>query len=470
MGTKERDQDKVYLLILDIGCMVLSFFLATWIRYGFQIESWFWEVYGFAFVFVIVSYICIYFLFDSCDGIFKRGFFDEFVNVFQSNIILALFITGILFLYQKGAIYSRAFFACFFFCNVSINYVVRQYFKIILLSYYKKSDSSSKVMIVTNADQANEIIRHMRIERMWNYQITGLAVLDRSMVGACILGVEVVADSESLYDVITKEAVDEIFISVTYDNPLQLEEMILEFENMGVTVNLSIAAFQLNVKEKTIKSFGGYHVLTFSTKAFDIRSMALKRGMDIIGGLVGMLITALLAVLVAPAIWIESHGALVFSQIRVGKNGRRFKIYKFRSMYEDAEQRKKELMNQNEMEGLMFKVANDPRITKIGKFIRKTSIDEFPQFLNVLKGEMSLVGTRPPTEDEFLQYEGRHKRRLALKPGITGLWQVNGRNEINDFEDVVRLDLEYIDHWSMWLDLKILVKTIVVVLFRIGAK
>jgi lipopolysaccharide/colanic/teichoic acid biosynthesis glycosyltransferase len=139
-------------------------------------------------------------------------------------------------------------------------------------------------------------------------------------------------------------------------------------------------------------------------------------------------------------------------------------------MYADAEARKKELLAKNEMQGLMFKMENDPRITKVGRFIRKTSIDELPQFFNVLKGDMSLVGTRPPTEDEFLQYKGRHKRRLSLKPGITGLWQVSGRSEIVDFEDVVRLDLEYIDHWSLLQDIKLLFKTVFVVVFRVGAK
>ena len=145
--------------------------------------------------------------------------------------------------------------------------------------------------------------------------------------------------------------------------------------------------------------------------------------MDIVGAIVGLLITGIVTVFLAPALLIESPGPLFFSQVRVGKNGRRFKIYKFRSMYMDAEERKKELMSQNEMEGLMFKMENDPRVTKVGKFIRKTSIDELPQFWNILKGEMSLVGTRPPTEDEFLQYEGYHRRRLNMTPGLTGLWQ-----------------------------------------------
>ena len=145
-------------------------------------------------------------------------------------------------------------------------------------------------------------------------------------------------------------------------------------------------------------------------------------------------------------------------------------MYKFRSMYRDAEERKKALMEQNEMKGLMFKMTDDPRITKVGRFIRATSIDELPQFFNVLKGDMSLVGTRPPTVDEFMQYAGYHKRRLSIKPGITGLWQVSGRSNIEDFEDVVKLDLEYIDNWSLALDIKILFKTVLVVFKKDGSR
>jgi exopolysaccharide biosynthesis polyprenyl glycosylphosphotransferase len=214
----------------------------------------------------------------------------------------------------------------------------------------------------------------------------------------------------------------------------------------------------------------GYHVLTFSSKLFNTSQLHIKRLFDITGGLVGCFLTLFIGLFVATAILIESPGPIFFSQIRVGKNGRRFRIYKFRSMYLDAEERKLELLAQNEMDGFMFKIKEDPRITKVGKFLRKTSLDEFPQFFNILKGDMSLVGTRPPTEDEFLQYEGRHKRRLALKSGLTGLWQVSGRSNITSFEEVVKMDLDYIDNWSFLLDIKILLKTIWVVLFNRGSR
>ncbi|MBE9550468.1 MAG: sugar transferase, partial [Proteobacteria bacterium] len=167
---------------------------------------------------------------------------------------------------------------------------------------------------------------------------------------------------------------------------------------------------------------------------------------------------------------IDSPGPVLFKQLRVGMHGRRFYLYKFRSMVADAESQKAALFAKSEMNGPMFKMERDPRITRVGRFLRKTSLDEFPQFINVLKGEMSLVGTRPPTPDEVKQYEDWHRRRISIKPGITGLWQISGRNVITDFAEVVKLDLEYIDGWRLSKDLMILWKTVWVVLARKGAK
>lgn len=467
---KNKDHAKAYIQILDIICIVISFLAAIGIRYGFKVDNVFGTIYGFIFFLILLSYLSFFNIFDFFTGIFKRGFYDEFVSVFQLNMLLALFISALLFMLQRGAIYSRIFFASFFFLNIWITYIARQYLKVILLAYYKRSGSSNKVFIVTTSDQATDIITRMRNERLWEYLVTGFVIVDRDMVGETIAGLPVKGNRDNLFQVITKDVVDEVFIRVYYDKELKLNEIILQLENMGITVNLSVTAYDLNIREKTIENLGGYPVLTFSTKVFDFSSLLLKRAMDICGAFVGLLITGIICIVIAPAILLESKGPLVFSQIRVGKNGRRFKIYKFRSMYQDAEERKQELMALNEMNGLMFKITDDPRITKVGRFIRKTSIDELPQFFNVLKGDMSLVGTRPPTEDEFLQYEGRHKRRLTLKPGITGLWQVSGRSDIDNFEDVVKMDLDYIDHWSIWLDLKLLIKTVVVVVFSRGAK
>ena len=211
-------------------------------------------------------------------------------------------------------------------------------------------------------------------------------------------------------------------------------------------------------------------MLSYEASTFDYRRLFVKRIMDIAGALIGLAVTIVLTPFIALAIKLDSKGPVFFAQKRVGKNGRYFKLYKFRSMYVDAEERKKELMAQNEMEGPMFKVEHDPRITKVGAFLRKTSLDELPQFYNILIGNMSLVGTRPPTVDEFNQYELYFRRRLSIKPGLTGLWQVSGRSDITDFKEVVRLDLEYIDHWSLTSDIRILLITVWVVVMKKGAR
>ena len=197
----------------------------------------------------------------------------------------------------------------------------------------------------------------------------------------------------------------------------------------------------------------------------------VRRAQDIFFSLLALIALSPLMLLTCIAVWIDSPGASpVFSQLRVGRNGKLFRLYKFRSMCPNAESKLNDLLKDNEMDGPVFKMKDDPRITRVGHFIRKTSIDELPQFFDVLRGDMSLVGTRPPTLDEYKQYESHHKRRLSMKPGITGLWQVSGRSDIEDFEEVVKLDVAYIDNWSLWGDVKILFKTIYVVFAGKGAK
>lgn len=222
----------------------------------------------------------------------------------------------------------------------------------------------------------------------------------------------------------------------------------------------------------------------FRGYGFNVYGDILYRNMAIFLGFadLGCIFTGIITIFVGPAIYLASPGPIFFSQERVGKNGKKFKMYKFRSMYMDAEARKAELMKENKLgDGKMFKMDFDPRVignkvlpdgahkTGVGDFIRRTSLDEFPQFFNVLKGDMSIVGTRPPLISETNLYEPRHKARLAIKPGITGMWQVSGRSDITDFEEVVRLDKEYIENWDIGLDIKILLKTVMVVAKKDGS-
>ena len=274
---------------------------------------------------------------------------------------------------------------------------------------------------------------------------------------------------DNLVTYATRSVVDQVVINLPSEKFL-IADFVSQFEMMGVPVAVNIAALEFVTNgEKGIQRFGNSSVVNFSTTFYRSSDVALKRVIDIIGSLVGLIICGLVSIFLAPLIK-RDGGPAIFVQDRVGRNGRVFKFYKFRSMRVDAEEIKKDLMSQNQMQGGMFKIENDPRITKIGHFIRKTSLDELPQFWNVLKGDMSLVGTRPPTLDEYESYTPEQKRRLSFKPGITGLWQVSGRSEITDFDEVVKLDVAYMDGWTIWRDIKILLKTIKVVVMKDGAK
>lgn len=264
---------------------------------------------------------------------------------------------------------------------------------------------------------------------------------------------------------------DEALFSIPTELPFP-DKMIKNFGIMGITIHIKLARVADDSSNQIVEKLEGYTVLSTSINMVSAGQLIFKRTMDICGGLVGMLLTGIIFIFVAPIIYIKSPGPIFFKQVRIGKNGKKFNIYKFRSMYMDAEERKKELMAQNDIkDGMMFKMDNDPRIIKgIGNFIRDYSLDEFPQFWNVLIGDMSLVGTRPPTVDEWEKYEMHHRSRLAFKPGLTGMWQVSGRSNITDFEEVVRLDTEYIKKWSPGLDIMILFKTVAVVLGKVGSK
>lgn len=275
---------------------------------------------------------------------------------------------------------------------------------------------------------------------------------------------------DNLVEICTTHTVDEVVFAVDHHNVGDLEVRFHELQDLGIIVRVIIDYFVSFQAKKTISLMHNeIPLITYSGITLDNDQLIAKRVLDFCGGIVGCLVTASLLPFIALAIKLDSPGPIFFGQVRVRENGRRFKCWKFRTMYVDAEDRKKELMAMNEMQGAMFKMKNDPRITRVGKFLRKTSLDEFPQFWNVFCGEMSLVGTRPPTPDEVATYQTWHRRRISIKPGITGLWQVSGRNEIKDFDEVVRLDLRYIDTWTIWLDIKIILKTLLVMIDRRGA-
>ena len=261
-------------------------------------------------------------------------------------------------------------------------------------------------------------------------------------------------------------------IFATSRTPLEtIEQAIGACEVEGVETWLVADFIQTSIARPAFDIFGAQPMLVFRTTSDRFWPLSIKRAIDFFAALAGLIVLAPFMILVAIAIKMTSLGPIVFSQMRAGKHGKPFRMFKFRSMFSDAEQRRQELETYNQMSGPVFKISNDPRITPIGRWLRKYSIDELPQLVNVLVGQMSLVGPRPLPLYEVEKFpKPAQRRRLSVKPGITCLWQINGRNEVRDFETWVKLDLEYIDNWSIWLDLRILVGTLPVVVRGYGAK
>lgn len=397
--------------------------------------------------------------------------FDEFVNVVKSELIFSAVLIMALFVMHRSADLSRLVFGYQIVINTFMMYAARVIFKQYMVKVYRNSRHSNRLLVVTSSDQAGDVIENLKEYNEWNRTIAGLVLTDEAKVEE-IGEIPVVAHREDFLNYVIRNDVDEVFIidDKLMRTPL-MNEWVRELEQMGIIVDVNIDAFDLSVSgKKSLNRVGKYAAVTFARNLFSTRQMIAKRALDIVGSMVGMIILGIATIFVAPAIKLDSPGPVFFGQTRVGKNGRKFTFYKFRSMYKDAEARKKELMASNEVKGLMFKMEDDPRITKVGKFIRKTSIDELPQFWNVLRGDMSLVGTRPPTVDEFEHYEAKHKCRLSMTPGLTGLWQISGRSDIKDFDEVVRLDMQYIDNWSILKDIKILILTVKVVLTGRGSR
>jgi exopolysaccharide biosynthesis polyprenyl glycosylphosphotransferase len=303
-------------------------------------------------------------------------------------------------------------------------------------------------------------------------------VLQRGFPGSTLGGFEIVAELdlneatiEQLIELLHEHSINGVILTAKHTLFGQVEKAIQACELEGVEVWLVADFFKTQISRTSLDEFHGRPVMVFCSAPEVSWQAMTKQLFDYCGACFLLVVLALPLLAVALLIKISSPGPVLFRQKRSGLNGQPFTMYKFRSMVSDAEQRKQELADLNEMSGPVFKITNDPRITPIGRFLRRSSIDELPQLINVLRGEMSLVGPRPLPVDEVKRFDDlAHRRRLSVKPGLTCTWQVSGRNNVADFTDWVRLDLEYIDNWSLWLDVKILCRTVPVVLFAKGAK
>ena len=468
-------------IFMDLCCIVIAFILADWFRHEAITNLYTDEIYRNTIIFIGLLDLCVSVVSESYKGVLKRGYYLEFNAVLKQMIIVELGTGLYLFSIDNGHNFSRIVLYLMGIIYTGLTYLTRILWKKHLKSKMAEEGKHS-LYIVTTENSAENVIRNVRENNYNLYDINGLVIIDKDMTGSWISGIPVVAELKDASAYICQKWVDEVFINVDEDYPFP-QELMDELLEMGMVVHRNLAKIKsMQGQKQMIETVGGYTVLTTSMNFATDQQVFAKRTLDIVGGLVGCILTGVICIFIGPAIYISSPGPIFFSQVRIGQNGKPFKMYKFRSMYMDAEERKAELMAQNKMsDGRMFKLDFDPRVignkilpdgrkkTGVGEFIRKTSLDEFPQFWNVLKGDMSLVGTRPILQDELEQYELHHRARIATKPGITGMWQVSGRSNITDFEEVVRLDTEYITKWNFGLDIKILLQTVKTVLKREGA-
>ena len=467
-------------ILLDILCLQIAFVLAYMTRHGFVSPYSSLEYINLAAVYALVDFMVLVSN-RTMKNVLKRGYYKEFIKTIRHVFLVAVVVSLYMFSTKSGDEYSRIAFYILAGYYIVIAYAVRVIWKKMLLSRKKGIKGASIYFIVTE-NRAERVIKRFWKNNLSNNQVLGMCILDRNCTGETIEGVPVTASSENVVKFLCDKWVDEVLFSVSTSCTYP-KELINTLAEMGIVVHVEME--QMDIEEwqhQTIQRVSGTTVRTLSMTLATPFQLAMKRALDILGGIVGCILTGILTLIIGPMIYIKSPGPIFFAQTRVGKNGRKFKLYKFRSMYMDAEARKAELMAQNRVQSsLMFKLEYDPRIIGcekqpdgtikkgIGNFIRDYSLDEFPQFFNVLKGDLSLCGTRPPTVDEWEQYELHHRARLAIKPGITGMWQVSGRSSITDFEQVVELDKKYIREWNMGLDIKILLQTIKVVLGKEGS-
>ncbi len=391
---------------------------------------------------------------------------------FMSAGVVFLCVGSLLFLLKLDL--SRSFVGLF--CGLSAMCLFLERFSVLqLLRYWRiRGKNFRNALIVGTGAQARKIYLELIREPELGVRIVGFVTLDKGGLKADSeiydLPARIVADEKSFESVLKRFAVDEVFFTDALEHFSKTNEMAQIAAEEGVGVTLAADFFSLELSRSDISYFRSVPLIHYHSTPVDNAGLVVKRIVDITLSSILIVVLSPILCLTALAIKLDSPGPVLFCQRRVGLNGRIFTLLKFRSMVHDAEKLLPNLKNLNEMEGPVFKLRNDPRVTRVGWFVRRFSIDELPQLLNVIKGDMSLVGPRPPLPEEVSLYMRKQRRRLSMRPGMTCIWQVSGRNEIPDFEHWAKLDLEYIDNWSLASDFRLMLRTIPVVISGFGAR
>jgi len=458
-------------VVADLSLVILSFFAAYYFSKNFLSGDPVGQIKDYSWILLPAIPVWYYFLakYKLYISIRQIRPLDLFYRIFSVHIFSGVILSALILFFDRD-FFSRRLILTFVVMSFLFILIERISLKLFLSYLRCKGLNFRQLLIVGTMERAQEFISHVESHSDWGLRVLGVLQVDSGDLKDTVSSYKVMGRLDDILDCCKRYPVDEVVFCLAKDQVVDIEEHLQYLEELGITVRMVLDFYKVDRYRKDLSFFkDSLPILTFYAKTLDAQQLFLKRILDIIGAFVGLLGMLLFFPLVALGIKIESPGPIFYSQERVGESGRKFRIWKFRSMYIDADVQKSRLAKQNEMNGAFFKMENDPRVTIVGKFLRLTSLDELPQFWNVIKGQMSLVGTRPPTPEEVDQYENWHRRRISIKPGITGLWQVSGRSQIEDFDDVVKLDLQYIDNWSLGLDTRILLKTIWVVLARKGS-
>jgi exopolysaccharide biosynthesis polyprenyl glycosylphosphotransferase len=420
---------------------------------------------------IIGSYIPLWIVILSIRGAytqFRTMTFVASLGIILQTGVASTLALGTLIFVLKLELTSRLFIGVFTVMTILLLVIERALVNVLLDHMHQLGYNQVNLLIVGTGKRAREFIQSVATHANWGLRIVGLIDDEHGMFGKEIEGYRVLGRLQDIPFILHRKVIDRVIFVVPRLWLNRIDEAILACEREGIPTSISMDLYNLRIAKVRQTNFSGFPLLEFETFAAKEWQLFAKRTFDIVFSLISIIVLAPLMIIVAVAIKLSSPGPILFKQKRCGLNGRQFTLYKFRSMVDGAEVKRREIEKMNEMDGPVFKIKRDPRVTPLGRIIRRLSIDELPQLFNVLKGDMSFVGPRPPLAVEVEMYKLWQRRRLSLKPGLTCIWQVSGRNKIS-FERWMEMDLEYIDNWSLWLDFKIISKTFLVVLFGYGA-
>lgn len=393
---------------------------------------------------------------------------SEYSIVLKVTFIGSLINLSVVFLFGLKEL-QRTIVITYFFVNLTLFLLQKTFLFYIAAFIRKKGYDRKRVILIGTGPRARDFISTVKTNFDWGLDIIGLLTGNNENIGNEVEGIKVIDNYNNIQRILKTINPEEIIITISTKRFNQIRDVLEICEREGVTVRLNSDFFGRITKNVSIDNIFGLNIISFNMVKQSEIELFIKRVIDIIGSIIALLLFSPFMIVAAIGIWISDGKPVLYTWNVIGINKKPFKSWKFRTMVKDADKLKKELLNENEMIGPVFKIKKDPRIIPFGKWLRKWSIDETPQLFSVLKGDMSLVGPRPAGPNELDRYESWHRRKLSIKPGITCIWQINGRNEITNFNEWVKLDLEYIDNWSLLLDLKILLKTIPSVLLGKGA-